>query len=132
MRATRSTGRRCSWTPTSSRSSEFLRRPGYGGPPPHVHHDHADAFLVVEGELKLTLGSESFRGRPGTFFLAPPDVVHTFENDGAAVARFFNFHMPATGFADYMRGRKPDFDQHPPPEDGGVDPATAIVTRLSG
>jgi quercetin dioxygenase-like cupin family protein len=112
--------------------TEFLRRPGAQGPPPHVHHEHADAFLVVGGELKLTLGSESFRGPPGTFFLAPPDVVHTFENDGTAPAHFFNFHMPATGFGDYMRGRKPDFDQHVVPQDSGVDPATAVVVRLSG
>ena len=111
--------------------TEFVRGPGEG-PPLHVHHEHADAFLVVEGELKFTLGSEPFRGPAGTFFLAPPDVVHTFENDGTAVARFFNFHMPATGFADYMRGRKPDFDQHDPPADGGADPASAILTQLPG
>jgi quercetin dioxygenase-like cupin family protein len=112
--------------------TEFLRRPGAQGPPPHVHHEHADAFLVVGGELKFTLGTRSFAGPVGTFFLAPPDVVHTFENDGTAPAHFFNFHMPATGFGDYMRGRKPDFDQHVVPQDSGVDPATAVVVRLSG
>ena len=112
--------------------TEFLRRPGSQGPPPHVHHEHADAFLVVGGELKLTLGTGSFSGQVGTFFLAPPDVVHTFANDGTAPAHFFNFHMPATDFGDYMRGRKPDFDQHVVPPDSGVDPATAVVTRLSG
>jgi hypothetical protein len=31
-----------------------------------------------------------------------------------------------------MRGRKPDFDQHVVPQDSGVDPATAVVVRLSG
>ena len=30
--------------------------------------------------------------------------------------------MPSFGFADYMRGRNPDFDQFDPPEDGGVEP----------
>jgi mannose-6-phosphate isomerase-like protein (cupin superfamily) len=111
--------------------TEFLRRPGATGPPPHVHHGHADAFLVVGGELTFTLGTDSFSGPVGTFFLAPPDVVHTFANDGTVPAHFFNFHMPASGFGDYMRGRKPDFDQHVVPQDSGVDPATAVVTRLS-
>lgn len=112
--------------------TEFLRRPGATGPPPHVHHEHADAFLVVGGELTFTLGPSSFRGPVGTFFLAPPDVVHTFANESGAPAHFFNFHMPSTGFGDYMRGRKPDFDQHVVPEDSGADPATAVVVSLSG
>ena len=55
-------------------------------------------------------------------------MVHGFDNDGA---RFFNLHMPASGFGDYMRGRKPDFDQHDPPEDGGADPASIVTARLS-
>jgi hypothetical protein len=29
-----------------------------------------------------------------------------------------------------MRGRNPDFDQHDPPEDGGVDPAAVVVAQL--
>jgi hypothetical protein len=38
--------------------------------------------------------------------------------------------MPSFGFADYMRGCNPDFDQFGPPEGGGVDPAAVIVARL--
>ena len=64
--------------------------------------------------------------------LFPPDVVHGFDNDGPESARFFNLHMPASGFGDYMRGRKPDFDQHEPPADGGADPASVVAVRLSG
>jgi quercetin dioxygenase-like cupin family protein len=112
--------------------TEFLRRPGATGPPPHVHHEHADAFLVVGGELTFTLGTDSFSGPVGTFFLAPPDVVHTFANDGTEPAHFFNLHMPSTDFGDYMRGRKPDFDQHVVPQDSGVDPSTAFVVHVPG
>jgi hypothetical protein len=39
--------------------------------------------------------------------------------------------MPASGFADYLRGENPDFDQHDPPADGGVDPAAIVAVRLS-
>jgi hypothetical protein len=38
--------------------------------------------------------------------------------------------MPASGFADYLRGRNPGFDQHDPPADGGADPASIVAVRL--
>jgi quercetin dioxygenase-like cupin family protein len=110
--------------------SEFLYGPGERGAQPHVHHDHADAFLVVEGELALTVGDGRVTIPAGTFALLPPNVVHGFDNDGAGSMLVYNFHLPASGFADYLRGRNPGFDQHDPPADGGADPASAILARL--
>ena len=112
--------------------TEFHYASGERGAPPHVHHTHADAFLVVEGELTFASRDSPFRGPAGTLVVFPPDVVHGFDNDGPESARFINLHMPASGFGDYMRGRKPDFDQHDPPEDGGADPASILTARLSG
>ena len=111
--------------------TEFHHGTGERGAPPHVHHRHADAFVVVEGELTFASRDGPFRGSAGTLIFFPPDVVHGFDNDGAGSARFFNLHMPASGFGDYMRGRNPGFDQHDPPPDGGADPASAIAV-LSG
>jgi quercetin dioxygenase-like cupin family protein len=110
--------------------SEFDYGSGERGAKPHVHHEHADAFLVLEGEFTFHLrdGSRALPG--GTLLVIPPGVVHGFDNDGDSGAHCFNFHMPSFGFADYMRGRNPDFDQFDPPEDGGVDPAAVVVTRL--
>jgi mannose-6-phosphate isomerase-like protein (cupin superfamily) len=112
--------------------TEFMRGPGVRGAEPHVHHHHADAFLVVEGELTVTVGSEKLRAPAGTLVVLPPDVVHGFDNDSSESALVYNLHMPASGFADYMRGRNPDFDQHDPPAEGGADPASAIAVRLPG
>ena len=112
--------------------TEFHYGAGERGAPPHVHHSHADAFLVVEGELTFASRDSPFRGPAGTFIVFPPDVVHGFDSGGTESVRFFNLHMPASGFGDYMRGRKPDFDQHDPPEDGGTDPASIVTARLSG
>ena len=112
--------------------TEFHHGPGERGAPPHVHHSHADAFLVVEGELTFASQDGPFRGSAQTLVLFLPDVVHGFDNDGSESARFFNLHMPASGFGDYLRGRKPDFDQHEPPADGGADPASVVAVRLSG
>jgi len=107
--------------------SEFDYGPGQRGASPHVHHDHSDAFLVVEGELELTFESGPLRATAGTFALVPPDVVHSFDNTSDASARFFNIHAPSCGFGDYLRGQNPGFDQHEPPPGGGVDPASVVV-----
>jgi len=110
--------------------SEFAYGPGERGAKPHVHHEHADAFLVVEGEFTFHLRDGSQTLQAGTLLVLPPDVVHGFDNDSDGNARCFNFHLPSFGFGDYLRGRNPDFDQFDPPEDGGVDPSAAIVVRL--
>jgi quercetin dioxygenase-like cupin family protein len=111
--------------------SEFDYGVGERGAKPHVHREHADAFLVLDGEFNFHLrdGSRALPG--GTLLVIPPGVVHGFDNDGETNARCFNFHMPSFGFADYMRGRNPDFDQFDPPEDGGVDPSAAVLAKLS-
>jgi quercetin dioxygenase-like cupin family protein len=111
--------------------SEFDYGPGERGAKPHVHRSHADAFLVLDGEFTFHLRDGSRPSPAGTLLVFPPGVVHGFDNDSAAHARCFNFHMPSSGFAEYLRGRKPDFDQHDPPEDG-VDPAAVVVAQLSG
>ena len=111
--------------------TEFLYGPGERGAKLHIHYHHADAFLVLEGEFTFHLRDGS-RALPGeTLVVFPPGVVHGFDNDSDAGARCFNFHMPASGFGDYLRGRNPDFDQHDPPADGGADPAAVVVTRLN-
>ena len=114
--------------------TESVYGPGEQGPLPHVHHDHADGFLVVEGALMFAFGAgtKRLRATAGTYVLVPAGVVHSFENADAVDARFFNFHAPSCGFGEYLRGRNPDFDQHDPPSDGGRDPATVVVTRVSG
>ncbi len=112
--------------------SEFAYGPGERGAEPHVHLHHADGFLVVEGEFTFHLRDGSQALPAGTLVLFPPGVVHGFDNDSAESARCFNFHLPASGFGDYLRGKNPSFDQYDPPEDGGVDPASIVAVRLSG
>jgi quercetin dioxygenase-like cupin family protein len=103
---------------------------GERGPELHVHHEHADCFYVVSGALTLESG-ERMLG-PGSFVLVPPDVVHTFRNDGPDELRFFNFHAPGMGFDRYLQGLydaefATPFDQHPAPETGGRDPSLVIA-----
>ena len=76
---------------------------GYDGPDPHTHDGHTDSFYVLEGELELTLGEETFFGGPGTFVAAPPGVPHGFKvPPGRGRVRFLNIHAPG-GFEHDMR-----------------------------
>ena len=111
--------------------SEFDYGPGERGAKLHVHREHADAFLVLEGEFTFHLAEGSRVLSAGTLVVFPPGVVHGFDNDSDGHTRAFNFHMPSFGFADYMRGRNPDFDQYDPPEDGGLDPSLVVTAKLS-
>jgi mannose-6-phosphate isomerase-like protein (cupin superfamily) len=113
--------------------TETVYGPGERGPDPHVHYDHADAFVVLEGALSFSFnGGSLLHATAGTFIVVPPRVVHSFANEGATDARYINIHAPSCRFGDYLRGQFPEFDQHPPPKDGGDDPATVSVTRLAG
>ena len=110
--------------------TETVYGPGEQGPDPHVHHDHADAFVLMEGELTFTLRGEELCLPAGTLVLVPPDVVHSFRNGGDADARFFNLHVPSCGFGEHLRGRNPGFDQHYVEPDAGLDPTTVVVRAL--
>jgi quercetin dioxygenase-like cupin family protein len=76
---------------------------GYEGPDPHTHGDHTDCFYVLEGELELTHGDETFRAGPGMFVAAPPGVRHGFKVPSQpGRVRFLNIHAPG-GFEHDMR-----------------------------
>jgi quercetin dioxygenase-like cupin family protein len=109
--------------------------PGERGPDPHVHREHTDAFYVIEGELTFELGPESERilAAAGDFVAVPPNLVHSFVNQGSGDARFINIHAPDKGFAAFLRdsreGLDASFDSFDPPADGGRPAAEAIVAR---
>ena len=109
--------------------------PDQRGPDPHVHHEHTDAFYVLEGELSFVLGPDRERVGVGAGGLvaAPPNVVHTFNNESGAEVRFLNLHTPDGGFAAYMRAARDGvdgvtFDTFDPPDDGGLPLSEAIVS----
>jgi quercetin dioxygenase-like cupin family protein len=107
---------------------------GEVGPDPHVHREHTDSWYVLEGELTFALGPGAQRVRvgPGSFVAVPPNLIHSFANEGAGGALFLNFHTPDGGFAAYMRGRRDGldtgFDSFDPPADGGLDAGEAVIS----
>jgi quercetin dioxygenase-like cupin family protein len=108
---------------------------GERGPDLHVHREHTDAFYVLDGELTFMVGpeAEKIRVAAGGFVAVPPNVVHSFANEGAAEARYLNLHAPDKGFAAFLRRTQRDggdqtFDSFDPPPDGGLPATNAIVS----
>jgi mannose-6-phosphate isomerase-like protein (cupin superfamily) len=73
---------------------------------PHVHHEHTDAFYVIEGELTFEVGREpeTITVSAGGFLAVPPEVVHSLRNESERPARWLTIHAPDGGFAAFMRG----------------------------
>ena len=69
---------------------------------PHTHPDHADSFLVLEGEVEFTAGDETVVLGPGSFISSPPGARHGFRSAGGP-ARVLNFHTPDGGFLESIR-----------------------------
>ncbi len=100
---------------------------------PHVHHEHTDAFYVLEGELTFEIGREAktITVSSGGFVAVPPEVAHSFRNDGDRAARWLTIHAPDGGFAAFMRGIRDgvevEWDISAVPAGGGLPASEAIV-----
>ncbi|MGH2554521.1 MAG: cupin domain-containing protein, partial [Actinomycetota bacterium] len=75
---------------------------GMSGPPPHLHRETTDTFYVLEGTLRVHVGTEVHDLPAGSFASVPPGVVHTFSNPGEAAVRFLNINCPG-GWERYLR-----------------------------
>lgn len=101
---------------------------------PHIHHQHTDAFYVLEGELTFQIGREknTITVAAGGFLAAPPLVAHSFRTDGDRPARWLTIHAHDGGFAAFMRGlrdgTKVQWDISAVPADGGLPASYAIVS----
>jgi quercetin dioxygenase-like cupin family protein len=75
---------------------------------PHVHHEHTDAFYVLEGELTFEIGreAETIAVSSGGFVAVPPQVAHSLRNDSDHPARWLTIHARDGGFAAFMRGAR--------------------------
>ncbi len=99
---------------------EFEVAPG-GGVQPHFHKGHSDSFYVLEGEVEFHVGDHVVSGSPGTYVLAPPNVVHFFKNVSSERARLLNLHTPG-GFVEYRRELLALHEQ-------GIEPDDAFFER---
>jgi quercetin dioxygenase-like cupin family protein len=81
---------------------EELVPPG-AGVPPHIHHNEAEGFYVLEGSVTFSLeSSEPIIATPGTFIYSPKGRPHTFQNRSDGPARMLVFVTPG-GFDAFFR-----------------------------
>ena len=77
-------GRFYNWLLTSEQSGGSIAihilnlEPGYSAGR-HHHSNEEEFFFVLEGELEITVGSETRVGGPGTFAYVPPYSTHAFK-----------------------------------------------------
>lgn len=67
---------------------EYTAPPYFAGPPLHVHPGFDETFLVLEGQLEVTVNDEPAELAPGAAAYVSGDVPHTFRNPGGDRARF--------------------------------------------
>lgn len=107
---------------------ESVAPPGYS-PPLHVHSREDETFWVLEGELTVVCGEETYVAGPGTMAFLPRGVPHTFRVDGDVPARLTTLITPG-GMEEFFAkvGR--------PAEDFGLPPAGPVdveaMARWSG
>jgi mannose-6-phosphate isomerase-like protein (cupin superfamily) len=93
---------------------ESVIAPGFS-PPLHVHHREDESFWVLEGELTMRCGDQTFRAGPGAFVFLPREVPHTFVVESDTPARMLTLLTPGGGEGVFIDGgRRPEHDGLPP------------------
>jgi quercetin dioxygenase-like cupin family protein/catechol 2,3-dioxygenase-like lactoylglutathione lyase family enzyme len=69
-----------------------LTVPPGGSPPEHVHDALDDSFLLLDGEVVVRCGGQTFVARPGSYVCLPHGVPHTFRVTSARPARMLLVH----------------------------------------
>ncbi|CAM4510544.1 quercetin dioxygenase-like cupin family protein [Paenibacillus endophyticus] len=71
------------------------------GPPLHVHENEDESFYVLDGELEMIVGADTFLVQSGEYVFAPRGIPHTFKVKSNK-ARFLITAYPA-GFDSFVK-----------------------------
>ena len=106
---------------------EHPLEPGALAAPPHTHADVDEYSFVIEGEIGVLMGEETFRAEAGAYVLKPRGIPHTFWNPGPEPARVLEIISPA-GFEGYFVELAGILSSTPP----GEPPDFAEISKLAG
>lgn len=79
---------------------EEIVQPGWG-PPLHVHYGEDEMFYVLEGQIRIWCGEETFEAAPGATVVLPRGFPHRFENVGESAGRILIAVTPG-GFESFF------------------------------
>ncbi len=95
--------------------------------PPHTHATTDEYSFVIEGEIEVLMGEETFRAPAGSYVLKMRGVPHTFWNPGSEPARVLEIISPA-GFEQYFEELAAILSSTPP----GQPPDFARIAEMAG
>ena len=102
-----------------------------GSPPWHVHHNEDEGFYIMEGELTISVGKNTYKAKKGDYFLAPKDIPHTYTVDSPGHARILLMCSPA-GFEDAVRAMSIPATSLVPPKPESIEIDYDKIMELAG
>lgn len=106
---------------------EHPLEPGALAAPPHTHANADEYSFVIEGEIEVLMGEETFRAPAGSYVLKVRGIPHTFWNPGPEPARVLEIISPA-GFEQYFEELAAILSSTPP----GQPPDFARIAEMAG
>jgi mannose-6-phosphate isomerase-like protein (cupin superfamily) len=106
---------------------EHPLEPGALAAPPHTHAGVDEYSLVIEGEIRVLMGEETFQAPAGSYVLKPRGVPLTFWNPGPEPARVLEIISPA-GFEQYFEELAGILSSAPPEQ----PPTFARIAEMAG
>lgn len=70
--------------------------------PLHVHQHEDEIFHVLEGEVTLQLGEETYHGKAGDIIYLPREIPHSIATKGKVTARVLNYVFPGHNFEAFF------------------------------
>ena len=89
-------------------------QPG-GGPPPHVHRNEDELFMILESRFNVFTNGEWTEVGPGGVAYIPRGTVHMFRNVGDTTGRFWALATPS-GFETFFAKCADVFSAGGPPD----------------
>ncbi len=71
------------------------------GPPPHLHRREDEALYVLEGQMTVSCGEQTWTATPGSFVLLPRGIPHAFTVAATGPCRVLTINTPA-GFERFV------------------------------
>ena len=86
---------------------------------------------MLEGELKVQVGENTFRAGVGSFVHLPKDIQHAYQNVGKGAARFLTLMVPGGLEKFFEEVGKPATDlSFPPPfKEEDIDELLAVAPK---
>lgn len=95
----------------------------FPGPPPHIHKNHDETFVVLEGRIRFRIGDRFHTASAGDTVFAGRMLAHGFANPFDEAAAYVLMLNPS-GYEGYFA----DLSDHVSRE--GVAPTLAVIEEL--